>query len=132
MCLLNRTNGRLLTLEAFVYKCTVNCSRFCSCFTMPFQVHFRQCYRGSISAMAQCIETQLMSNASLRSDLQNMWVHIYVTLLLHGVIWITRCQCAPKCSSLNLFLVFFSWPLWMLFHISKTIHIINIKFLMLI
>ena len=41
--------------------------------TMAFQVYFRQSYRGSISTQAQCMETQLMPNESLRRDLQNMY-----------------------------------------------------------
>ena len=50
---------------------------------MPFWAHFRQSYRGSISATAQCIETQLMPNESVRRNLQHMQGHFYVKLLLN-------------------------------------------------
>ena len=72
------------------------------CFTIAFQVHLRQIYRGSISTKAQCMETQLMPNESLITDLQSMLRSLYVKLLLPDVICVTKCEHAPKCFSLNL------------------------------
>ena len=81
---------------------------FCSCFTIP--ACCKQSYRGSFSIRAQCTETQLVSNESLEKYLQLQVCHLYVKLLLHAVICITKCQRAPKSFSFNhSSFQFFSW-----------------------
>ena len=43
-----------------------------SCFVIAIRVDFRQTFGGSISIMAQCVETQPMPNESSGKDLQIM------------------------------------------------------------
>ena len=80
-----------------------------SCFAIAIRVDFRQSFGGSISITAQCIETQFISIESSRKDLQIMCGHFYVRSILHGVIYVIKCQrpsnCFSSCSS-------FSWPLF--------------------
>ena len=79
-----------------------------SCFAIPFQGDFRQSYRGSISVTAQCIETQLIPNDSLRKDLQSMVRPLCIKLLLRGVICVTKSQCAILNSPYSFFLLLLS------------------------
>ena len=71
---------------------------FYYCISGPFKANLQ----GSISTKAQCMETQLMPNESLITDLQSMLRSLYVKLLLPDVICVTKCEHAPKCFSLNL------------------------------
>ena len=59
----------LPVLSTYEHCCTLGS---CSCFTIPFQANLRQSYRGSISATAQCIETQLLPQKGSGRDLQIM------------------------------------------------------------
>ena len=59
----------------------------------------RQSFRVSIPITAQCIQTQLMAHGSSEKYLQIMGRSLYVRLLIHAVIYITKCQRASKCFS---------------------------------
>ena len=90
-------------------------------FAIAIRVDFRRIFGGSISIMAQCIETQLMPNESSGKDLQIMCGHCYVRSLLHGVICVTKCQRPSNCFFLFFLLSFFLlfYPGHDLFTISK-------------
>ena len=79
---------------------------------------------GTISITAQCIEPQLMPNESLGRDLHIRHRSLYVRSVLHGVIYVTKCQCLSNCISfLPSFFFFFLLATFYLLATRLVLHI---------